>query len=484
MPDLDAPSHAGRNLLVLLVLLVLAVFAFALLRGGAPAIQAQWPAAVGRDARLPIAIQDGMGLRSARVFYRQGGRELPVAAFSRAGRNWFFGGGERSLRLTPAIGTRGVAGLKDGPATLVVSATAANLRGAAAEVEKRVMIRSRPPLIEPISTQQYVRQGGAELVTYRVLLPGQAATQTPNPAASQASDQAPGDSPAAGLAAVTSGVEMAGDFFPGHPVPGAGPGVMFCLFAFPYNAPAGSVPRLLARDDAGNQTIANFPVELIPEKFRTRVFAIDDAFIQRVVAPIIAQTPSLPDPPTPLAQFLEVNRDLRRTDAAALLAAAKQSEDQFLWRGAFLPLAHATVEADYADHRLYKYDGKVVDQEDHLGYDLAAVRHTPVLAANSGRVLWAHYFGIYGNAILIDHGYGLMSLYAHLNDFVAHPGETVQRGQLIAHSDSTGLAGGDHLHFSMLLDGVQVNPLEWWDPNWVRNRIENKLQQAGMSNAP
>ena len=98
-------------------------------------------------------------------------------------------------------------------------------------------------------------------------------------------------------------------------------------------------------------------------------------------------------------------------------------------------------------------------------------------AANSGRVVWAKYFGIYGNCILLDHGYGLMSLYAHLNDFAVKAGDTVAQGQLIAHSDSTGLAGGDHLHFSMLLDGVQVNPVEWWDGHWIHDRITAKLAE-------
>lgn len=464
MRDPDAPSHAGRNTLVILALAVIAVFAVALLRGGAPDVTAvQWPQAAGRQARLDLTITAGMGVRSVRVFYRQQDRVIPVVTVAQPGRYWFYApAGARTLHLTPVIGRQQVQGLQDGPAVLVVVARAANLRGSATEASHPVTIRSTPPHIEVISTQQYVHQGGAELVVYRVAEAGA------------------GNS----LRGVTSGVEMAGDFFPGYPVPGAGAGVMFSLFAFPYNAPSDSAPQLVARDGAGNQMTAGVPAQMFPLKFRSRAFAIDDAFIQRVVVPIIGNTPSLTDPGVPLQQFLLVNRDLRRTDANELAAASHQSVPRFLWHGAFLALAHAAVEADFADHRLYRYQGKIVDQEDHLGFDLAAVRHTPVLAANDGQVLWARYFGIYGNAILIDHGFGLMSLYAHLNDFAVKPGDQVKRGQLIAHSDSTGLAGGDHLHFSMLLDGVQVNPMEWWDPHWIHDRIEAKLQQAGDSTAP
>lgn len=464
MRDPEKPSNAGRNALVVIVLLLVAAGVVALLRGGPPQITARsWPAAVGRQARLDLAVHADMGVRAVRVFYRQQGRVIDVARAGFPGRHFYFApSAQREIHLSPVIGRQQVKGLADGPAELVVQARAGNLLGSTVEMSHAVTIRSVPPRIEVLSTRQYVHQGGAEMVVYRVVEPGAAGAPS----------------------GVASGVEMAGNLYPGYPVPGAAPGVMFCLFAFPYNAPAGSMPRLVARDDAGNQAAADFPASLFATKFRTRTFAIDDAFIARVVGPIIANTPALTDPGTPLQQFLLVNRDLRRTDARELAEASGQSVHRFLWHGAFLALAHATVEADFADHRLYKYDGKIVDQEDHLGYDLAVVRHTPVLAANDGRVLWAHYFGIYGNAILIDHGFGLMSLYAHLNDFAVKPGDVVKRGQLIAHSDSTGLAGGDHLHFSMLLDGVQVNPMEWWDPHWVHDRIESKLAAVGANPVP
>ncbi|MGH7442215.1 MAG: M23 family metallopeptidase, partial [bacterium] len=232
-----------------------------------------------------------------------------------------------------------------------------------------------------------------------------------------------------------------------------------------------------------NQVTVNFGVKTFPKVFRSRTLEISDDFIARTVMPIIANTPSLSDQGDPLKNFLMVNQGLRKTDTAELIAASAHSEPRFLWQGAFTQLGNSMVEAAFADHRSYRYHGQIVDQEDHLGYDLAAVRHTPVLAGNAGRVIWAKYFGIYGNAVLIDHGYGLMSLYAHLNDFQVKPGQMVSKGQLIAHSDSTGLAGGDHLHFSMLLDGVQVNPLEWWDPHWVQGRIMAPLQAFQSGNA-
>jgi murein DD-endopeptidase MepM/ murein hydrolase activator NlpD len=138
-------------------------------------------------------------------------------------------------------------------------------------------------------------------------------------------------------------------------------------------------------------------------------------------------------------------------------------------------LGNSKVEASFADHRAYVYHGQVVDQQDHVGFDLAATAHTPVIAANDGVAVFAGFFGIYGNAVVLDHGFGLQSLYGHLSSIAVKVGDSINRGQVIGRSGQTGLAGGDHLHFAVLVDGIPVNPTEWWDPHWIHDRIEAKL---------
>jgi len=122
------------------------------------------------------------------------------------------------------------------------------------------------------------------------------------------------------------------------------------------------------------------------------------------------------------------------------------------------------------------YNGKKVDEQVHLGFDLAKVAHTPIPASNDGKILWAGDLGIYGNCIVIDHGFGLQSIYGHLSEIGVKVDDMVKRGQEIGKSGATGMAGGDHLHFSMQVDGVQVNPVEWWDEHWIHDRILSKLK--------
>ncbi|MGH9488556.1 MAG: M23 family metallopeptidase [Terriglobales bacterium] len=456
MPSLDTPPSQGlRNLAVIVILLIIIAFGYAWFRGSAPQITAaEMPAAVGEHKLLSFEFQSSAGVATVSAHYLQNGKQIFIARHTFVPRRRWFSSGDSPVVVHFAFqaGRADLHGLDDGPAQLVVSARSANLRGSQASFERSLTVSSVPPRVYSLSSQIYLNQGGTAVDVYDV---SQGTTQ--------------------------SGVEIDGKFFPGYELPHASPSgagtTMFCFFAYPYNAPAGTQAELIARDGAGNQTTASLPVAISLMKYRQRSMVITDAFIQRVVMPIIANMPSLKQEPSPLQDFLEVNRDLRRTEAEQLVEASRQTAHQFLWHGAFLQLKDSKVEARFADFRTYIYDGKVVDHESHLGYDLAAVRHTPVPAANAGRVVWTKYFGIYGNCILIDHGYGLMSLYAHLNDFEVKPGEMVTKGQIIAHSDSTGLAAGDHLHFGMLLDGVPVNPIEWWDPHWVRGRIEAKLQE-------
>ena len=145
------------------------------------------------------------------------------------------------------------------------------------------------------------------------------------------------------------------------------------------------------------------------------------------------------------------------------------------WHEPFLQMRNSKVEALFADHRSYYYNGNKVDEQTHLGYDLASTAHSPVEAANNGKVVFADNLGIYGNCMVLDHGMGLYSLYGHMSSMDAQPGSVVTRGDIIGRTGQTGLAGGDHLHFSMLIQGVQTNPLEWWDSSWIRLHVLDRV---------
>lgn len=315
-----------------------------------------------------------------------------------------------------------------------------------ARIEQDVAVKFTPPRLEILSAPLPVSQGGAGVVAYRV------------------SDDAQ-----------RYGVRIDKTFFPGYPNPERAFSA-FSLFAVPHDLPATTPVLLVADDGLGNHAEQRLDVTVVPKRWRSRTITISDRFIEQTVRPIIAQTPEIEDLDDPLRNFLQANNVLRQRTADQLAALTSGSQPEFLWNGAFIQLSNSQAEAAFADHREYRYGGKVVDKQYHLGFDLAVTKHYPVEAANDGKVVMAEYFGIYGNTIVIDHGYGLQSLYAHLSSFDAEKRDVVGKGQIIGRSGMTGLAAGDHLHFSLLLQGIQINPVEWWDLQWVQSRIIDPLR--------
>lgn len=77
--------------------------------------------------------------------------------------------------------------------------------------------------------------------------------------------------------------------------------------------------------------------------------------------------------------------------------------------------------------------------------------------------------------MVIDHGFGLFSTYSHLSALDVKQGQVISKGEVIGRTGSTGLAGGDHLHFGIIVHNTFVDPVEWWDAAWIKNNISTKI---------
>ncbi len=411
--------------------------------------------AIGAHGSVIVtASAPGRGLGALWVEVEQKGHRTVVArADNRPLPSWRFSGPRKeSLELRAEVGRQAVPELQEGEAIVrVVAERAATwLRHPDPVVsELRLPVHVRPPSLSLLSTQHYVAQGGAGVVVYRV-------SET----------------------ATRDGVRAGSRFFPGSPLPGATGGERFVLFGVPWDQEDDKTIRLVASDDAGNSSEAAFVDRFFPKPPAKDRIELQDSFLDRVVPEILAQTPGLRDLGRPLDNYLAINRELRAKNAAELLELGEHSTPQFLWKEPFLPLHNAKVMSAFADQRTYVYQGHEVDRQTHLGFDLAATARTPVPAANTGVVRLARYFGIYGNTVLLDHGFGLMTIYSHLSSVEVKEGQQVARGATIGLTGKTGLAGGDHLHFTTLIRGLPVTPTEWWDAHWIRDRIAVRLAPA------
>jgi len=249
------------------------------------------------------------------------------------------------------------------------------------------------------------------------------------------------------------------------------------LFAHPYSAPANAKAMLVATDRAGNTKEMGLAYELKNVKYKKSTLTVSDSFIQGKVAPLLnggaAREGGAKE------TFLAVNSRLRKENDAKIEAITKKATPAARWQGAFVQLSNSKVEANFADERTYTYNGEAIDKAYHLGYDLSVTKRYPVEAANAGTVVFAGDLGIYGNTVILDHGLGLFTLYSHLSSIDVKDGEAVKQRGILGRTGETGLVGGDHLHYGVYLHGVAVLPVEWWDPKWIRDNIQPKLDGMG-----
>jgi murein DD-endopeptidase MepM/ murein hydrolase activator NlpD len=260
-------------------------------------------------------------------------------------------------------------------------------------------------------------------------------------------------------------------------VPGRS-GDQFVIFGIPWDLTDPEQIQLVAVDELGNEASRGFVERWTPRPVGTATIALSEPFLRKVVTEISGHSPVVGATDDLLAAYLRINRDLRQKNSEDLLALGQKSKPEFLWRDAFLPFPSGQVMDAFAVRRSYTYNEKEVDQQTHLGFDLASTQQAPVPASNRGEVMLADYFGIFGNCVVLDHGHGLMSLYAHLSSVDVQVGQMVERGQSLGRTGATGLAGGDHLHFATLIRGLPVTPVEWWDNHWIQDRVDRKLGAA------
>jgi murein DD-endopeptidase MepM/ murein hydrolase activator NlpD len=459
-------------LVLLIVALAAGLFVYAGQMPG-PAIAAGTPVTyIGQATPFDVVVTaPGARLSGLRIAFEQNGKgtplyalEHPVPAAAGVEPAKVARVGADGTHVTTVVGRASVPDIKSGAARIVVSAERPvlfGLRTARSTQSFDVQVRLERPAIAVLSTKHYINLGGTEMIVYRVTPLG-----------------------------IESGVQVGNLTYPGYPASGAkiegvhitDPNVKVAFFALLWNQDVNAPMFAYAKDEAGNTARAEFDHTTFPKPFKKSTIQIDDKFINRAVPWIYQNTTDVKTTGDPLQDFLQANGKLRQINNALIASMAKKTSPEILWGGdVFLPFSNNAVEAAFADSRTYMYNGKEVDKQTHLGFDLARVVNSPIFAANAGTVVYAAPLGIYGNCIIIDHGMGVQSLYGHLSSLGVKPGDTVRKEQQIGVSGQTGMAGGDHLHFTMLVNGQMVNPVEWWDAHWIQDRILRKLREASGS---
>jgi len=394
---------------------------------------------LGQATPIEVRVHDPHGLSELTATVEQNGTPYQVWHTASASKS-----PDTTLNFT--AGVKDTPQLKDGRATLILQAKSGGMFGGTTRWERAVNVVTQPPTVSADSDQHYLYRGMADLATMNVT-----------------------------GAYTSAGVRLGNQTFRAWPMPGGKPG-MFSLFAFAWNMPQETIPVVYASNGAGADVTT--PLTVVFPKREQPVYTqhqiqITDQFMQKVLGELDPNGSG-----TPVERFKKINSQMRQSNNKTLAELRFKTADHFLWSQPFTRQSHSAAEATFADVRSYMYHGEKIDEQVHLGYDLAVTQHVGVEASNDGRVVWAAPLGIYGNCVVVDHGYGLQTIYGHMSRIDVKEGDAVKRSQVMGLSGMTGMAGGDHVHFAMQLDGVQIDAKEWWDPHWIQDHVARRVELA------
>ena len=438
-------------ILLLIILLSTGLCFFIFFEGESPlAVIDQPQSYIGAQSEISVTAKDSKsGLQSVKLAISQDGitKELFTTVFPRKGYTGVIGqaADQRKLIFKPKE-----AGFKDGPATITFTATdysARNfLKGNATSASRDVIIDTTPPKISIIHSEQYIIPGGSGIVIYRL------------------NDQE-----------AKHGTVVNNNYFPGFLVGDGRKDFNISYFALPYKSESLANSFVIAEDRAGNQSKVSFATIYKKKNFKKDRINVGDNFLNKKIPEFEQNYSEMQG--NSVEKYLFVNNEVRQQNNNRISLLCKKPHPERLWTGSFKRMPGSN-RSGYADHRTYYYADKPIDKQVHLGIDIASTKHANVNASQKGIVVHADYLGIYGNMVLLDHGQGVFSLYSHLSQINVAPGDQVDQDSVLGLTGTTGMAGGDHLHFSMLVHGIFVTPKEWWDQHWIDVTIEEPLTDS------
>lgn len=239
--------------------------------------------------------------------------------------------------------------------------------------------------------------------------------------------------------------------------------------------------RIVAIDKAGNKTISNIGFYLQDRKYKESRITLSDKFLDGKIDELASQYAKNYSQLDRLAKFKFVNETLRASNEDIIRKVTSTVPEEMIdsfYIEPFYPLRNGAAVASFGDHRFFIYDNQEVSQSWHMGLDLASTAMAVMTTNNPAFVAFNDLNGIYGENIILYHGFGLYTLYGHCNETLVKAGEHIGPKHIIGKTGTTGLALGDHLHFGVLVQGIEVRPEEWMDKKWMKDNIYDVLNSA------
>jgi len=395
---------------------------------------------------LEISIDDASGIKDYRVVLKSSSNQIELA-------QEHFLAPEKGLKLAVKP-PRSAYAMRESEVTIIVQARDASkwdfLKGNVAQKSVKLTIDKKRPQVSIIKNSYKIAKGGSAVVIFQAL-----------------------DDNLDELY-----VESNGKKFKVQPF--YKEGYYITLLAWPVTKNSFRA-TVYAKDFAGNVTKTYVPLYLKNRQYRVSKIRLSDRFLKGKIANLAEDFVETQGVEDSIEQFKLINEDVRAKNEELIHKLSSKVSDEmisdFKIRRMY-PLKNAKVVAHFGDHRIYFYKGEQVSEAYHLGLDLASYSHAPIRPQNGGRVVFADYNGLYGNMPMISYGLGLYSIYGHCSRLNVNAGDTTRPRQTIANTGKTGYAMGDHLHFGVLVQGIEVRPQEWMDSHWIKVNITDIIKKA------
>ena len=237
---------------------------------------------------------------------------------------------------------------------------------------------------------------------------------------------------------------------------------------------------IIATDSAGNVAKTSVPVIPYNKRYKISKIKLSDRFLNGKVSEL-AYAYGVEDGADLIERFKFVNEDMRKSNEDIIHELTSKVSDKMVNNfpiKKMYPLKNGQVVAQFGDHRIYSYKGDTVSEAYHLGLDLASNAMSPIMSQNPAIVTYAEENGIYGNMPVLYHGLGLYTIYGHCSNMMVKEGDSLRSNETVAKTGRSGYAMGDHLHFGVLVQGIEVRPQEWMDQDWIRKSITDPMREA------
>ena len=238
---------------------------------------------------------------------------------------------------------------------------------------------------------------------------------------------------------------------------------------------------IVSKDYAGNVAKTHIPLYLKQKNYRVSNIKLSDKFLKGKIAQLADEFEETYGVEGSIEQFKIINEDVRAKNEKLIHELSSVVSDETIDGfkiNKMYPLKNAQVVASFGDHRKYSYNNKNISESYHLGLDLASNAMASIIPQNGGDVVYSDYNGLYGHMPMIHHGLGLYTIYGHCSSVKVNADESISDNTDIANTGKSGYAMGDHLHFGVLVQGIEVRPQEWMDTKWIKLNISNIIKSS------